>query len=351
MKVVHILVLTNDYSDAAESRTFFKQWVEKNTGHKVTIASASNDTVHSEHKDVVIYGQRGVRRSNVKSIGNLIASTDPDVVIYRGIELVLLSPLIKRPHSRFFLLTGLGRLWHDDFPCKSLVRSGYRAVLKSLIALTEAKLILQNSQDAIDLRIKSFHLMTSSGVKGSPSDQPLTLGTRKKIITASRLTYAKGILDILEFAQIIQTKPDYSYDVYGNYDNLPEDLIKKIEHLNTSSSNIRFHGWIPSNAIDLKQFHFAYFPSTYREGSPRFLIESIKCGLVVVTKSAPGCDALVSLENGFQKESAIEAFKAVKTVSPTTFDTMSRNSQALFESNYAESVVYNNLIEFIIKNK
>ena len=180
MKVVHILVLTNDYSDAAESRTFFKQWVEKNTGHKVTIASASNDTVHSEHKDVVIYGQRGVRRSNVKSIGNLIASTDPDVVIYRGIELVLLSPLIKRPHSRFFLLTGLGRLWHDDFPCKSLVRSGYRAVLKSLIALTEAKLILQNSQDAIDLRIKSFHLMTSSGVKGSPSDQPLTLGTRKK---------------------------------------------------------------------------------------------------------------------------------------------------------------------------
>jgi glycosyltransferase involved in cell wall biosynthesis len=65
-----------------------------------------------------------------------------------------------------------------------------------------------------------------------------------------------------------------------------------------SISGLEFHGHVANVRTVLEQSHLVVLPS-YREGTPRALLEAGACGLPIIATDVPGCrEVVVDRENG-----------------------------------------------------
>ena len=341
-----ILFVTNDFHDAVTSRTYFQQWVEANTAHTVKICSPDAELKKGSFKDIIFYPKRGFTFSNYSFLKRTLVKEQADIVIFRGIELVALSVLLKNSNKSVFLLTGLGKVWDPSLKVAYPLRTLYKLFLTISIMRKNARLILQNEQDAQDLNKSDAFILRSSGVKQATS-VPRKSENSLKIVTASRINEAKGVREIIEFSKAITDDPKYTYDVFGAFDDCSSAIKQEIARINSDSPNVRWHGHKNPDEFNLANYDLAYFPSRYREGSPRFLIESIQLGLVVITGNAPGCELLVSNGNGIKVQNVKQAIDFLDKLSTQSLSQMSEKSIQLFVDKFDNNVVYDQLITFL----
>lgn len=119
-------------------------------------------------------------------------------------------------------------------------------------------------------------------------------------ICIGRLIRDKGIVEYLDACRLLKSRyPRIRCLLVGPFDTNPSAI--KPEELNTYISDgvIEFYGEQKDVRPFLKQASVFVLPS-YREGTPKTVLEAMACGRAVITTNAPGCkETVVDGKNGF----------------------------------------------------
>lgn len=274
-------------------------------------------------------------------------------VIYGGIA----SWLSHVPH-RIALITGLGFGFQGGYwraPSRLLVRALYFLGLRTVSAL-----VFQNKDDFSEftrlglIASKSrVEIVNGSGVNLDFFEcKPLPEGPLT-FLMISRLIGDKGVREYAEAAKRLKKKyPKVNFVLVGPEEHHPDSVRKE-----------ELSSWISSGAIDylgalddvrgvLANCHVYVLPS-YREGTPRSILEALATGRAVITTDAPGCRETVTDQvNGFltatksveSLEAAIEKF----IVDPSIVSEMGVASRKIALEKFDVRTVNSRLIALIL---
>ena len=343
-----ILFFTQDHFDAEKSRVPMANWFYENKDVQCDILCPEGSDLKLNYSKVFFFKKRGVSLKNFLRLKKILKQEQYDIVISRAIEQIILITLIRTKKIKVvFFLAGFGKLFSKPGLFKSIIKIIYKPVFKLLVKIKSAGVIVQNKEDLKYLNIENIHLMNGSGIDQINVNCNKSL-EKINIVTATRLIKEKGLTSIFKLCDLIKTKPDIHYFILGDFTHLNNEEFEKINNFN-SYPNICFEGFKYPITEYLNEAHFAFFPSQYPEGSPRFLIESIMHGLIPFTTKMPGCPAIISNNNGFYISSEEKVLEKMINLfsSPNKYKEYSKRSRDLFKSRYESSKVYNHLYTYL----
>lgn len=175
-------------------------------------------------------------------------------------------------------------------------------VLLYKFALRRSSVVFfQNSDDAnlfIKERIvewKQVRLLPGSGVDLEKFKlTPLPNAKKMRFLLISRMLKDKGIVEFVEAAKIVRTqKPGMEMCLLGPIDDgnpssVTLDNLRKWEY----DGIIRYLGGKNDVRDDITKSHCVVLPS-YREGTPRTLLEASAMGRPIITTNVPGCRQVI----------------------------------------------------------
>src|SRR5690554_1978087 len=211
------------------------------------------------------------------------------------------------PH-RYALITGLGYTFIGGQGVKrKLVSKLAHTLYKTALSKTH-KTFFQNPDD--EALFRELGLLP----KGTPSvvvngsgvpvheypNTPAPRHAQPKFLLIARLLGDKGVREYAAAAQIVkQQHPDVEFNLVGLIDENPNSI-----------SQAEFNGWVADNTLiahgqqpDVKPYIAdcsVYVLPSYREGTPRTVLEAMSMGRAIITTDAPGCrETVVDGDNGF----------------------------------------------------
>jgi len=209
--------------------------------------------------------------------------------------------------NRFALITGLGYAFTGKAKGKrALIQRAARWLYAQ--ALRRASLVFfQNPDDVTEfLRLNLIpadlptHVVNGSGVDiNAFSPVPLPTGPVQFLLIA-RLLGDKGIREYAAASEMLSALyPEIEFHLVGGYDLNP-DAIRPDEIKSWGETgHIVWHGELADVRSAITAAHVYVLPS-YREGTPRTVLEAMAMGRPIITTDAPGCrETVVEGENGF----------------------------------------------------
>lgn len=247
--------------------------------------------------------------------------------------------------NRFALITGLGYAFTGE-------ATGLRKLLRTLIqqlyrfSLSRNRLVFfQNPDDEALFRELSLlnPAIPSCVVNGSGVDvaeyTTTALPERPSFLLIARLLGDKGVREYAQAAALVKQRfPEVTFRLVGWIDDNPDAI-----------SQAELDGWIGAGTIEflgkLSDVRPAisdssvYVLPSYREGTPRTVLEAMAIGRAVITTDAPGCrETVVDGDNGFLvpvQDAATLAETMVKFIdSPDLVATMGARSREIAEEKY-----------------
>ncbi len=206
------------------------------------------------------------------------------------------------PH-RFALITGLGyaflgnKIWLNY-----IVKSLYRFSLSNA-----HKIIFQNQDDELlffNLRILKAKDKKTAVVNGSGVDlqsfEEAPFPKKLTFLLIARLLKDKGIREYFEASRIIKKEyPDIIFGLVGWIDENPSSISKEDLQNRIDSGDINFYGRLDDVKPAITNSSVYVLPS-YREGTPRTVLEAMAMGRPIITTDAPGCkETVIDGSNGF----------------------------------------------------
>ena len=206
---------------------------------------------------------------------------------------------------RFALVTGLGYAFQGE---------GQRGRLQALVqrlyalALSRAnKVFFQNPDDELLFRLRGI-LATgtpSCVVNGSGVDvssfrvAPLPLGPPRFLLMA-RLLGDKGVREYAQAAgRVCAVHPGVRFALVGWIDSNPNAITQAELDTWINEGSVEFLGRLADVRPAIADSNVYVLPS-YREGTPRTVLEAMAMGRAVITTDAPGCrETVVDGDNGF----------------------------------------------------
>ena len=122
------------------------------------------------------------------------------------------------------------------------------------------------------------------------------------VIFVSRLLVSKGVYNFISMAESLKLiHPNVSFILGGEYDlNHPDSVSPKMINKAIKEKKIKFIGYVSDMPALLKKGKLFVFPSTYREGLPRVVMEAMACSLTVVAANVPGTrEVVLDKKTGF----------------------------------------------------
>ncbi|WP_367103883.1 glycosyltransferase family 4 protein [uncultured Psychrobacter sp.] len=248
----------------------------------------------------------------LSALYRLMKNVKPDYVLGYTIKPVIYGTLaawLARVPNRFALITGLGYAFQE------MESADQRTRLQKLIhdlyrrALSKAdKVFFQNPDD--EKLFRQLNIVSKKSetcvVNGSGVDvaqynvAPLTEQTTPKFLMIARLLWDKGVREYVQAAQQIkQTYPDAQFDLVGWIDTNPHAITQKELDDWVAEGTINFLGRLDDVRPAIGDSSVYVLPS-YREGTPRTVLEAMAMGRAVITTDAPGCrETVVDGDNGF----------------------------------------------------
>ena len=239
----------------------------------------------------------------------LIRKIQPDIVLCYTIKPVIYGTLaawLARVPKRFALITGLGYAFQN-------VESGKRSLFQKLVhglyaqALKHAeKVFFQNPDDLKlfqDMYLLEAHkptvVVNGSGVNVQDFDvMPLPLNdqgiVKASFLLIARLLGDKGVREYAEAARIIKAKyPETEFHLVGWIDDNPSAISQAELDTWVSEKTVNYWGKLSDVRPAIAESSVYVLPS-YREGTPRTVLEAMAMGRAVITTDAPGCRETVS---------------------------------------------------------
>jgi glycosyltransferase involved in cell wall biosynthesis len=236
-----------------------------------------------------------------RSLWHIFQRQQPDVVLAYTHKPVVYSALAAKSFQSvrvYGLVTGLGYAFADT-SLISLKQIVSRAMLCWLYRSAKSRwngLMFQNGDDQALFR---QHKLTTDGVpqivvRGSGVDLK-NFALEKPgsetghFLMIARLLADKGIREFVAAARIVRAlHPQSTFSVVGAYDPNPTG-IKPAEITQwVTEGIIKYQGTTNDVRPYLKKCSVFVLPS-YREGTPRSVLEAMAVGRPIITTDAPGC--------------------------------------------------------------
>ncbi|MEZ4240575.1 MAG: glycosyltransferase family 4 protein [Myxococcota bacterium] len=257
----------------------------------------------------VSYEPLPLERAGVDALGDVSAiarltarfrELRPDVVLGYNVKpmiYAMLAAAVAGVPRRYALVTGLGYLFIPDGTRRQrwlnlLARPLYRAGLSAANAV-----FVQNPDDEADLR--RAHVLSrrqrTVAVAGSGIDlrafpqRPVPAGP-PRFLFVGRLLRDKGVFEFVSAAQRVRAAGAgrASFAVAGGLDPNPSAVSAQVLADWQREGQVAYLGEVPDVRPHLAACTVFVLPS-YREGTPRSVLEALATGRAVVTTDAPGC--------------------------------------------------------------
>ena len=247
--------------------------------------------------------------------------------------------------NRFALITGLGYIFIGQasglrWVVRSLLKIMYRLALKYT-----SKVFFQNRDDQSlfysDGIIESSHPTVTINGSGVNLDRfaPEPLPQKSSFLMVARLLGDKGVREYAQAAQRIKRDyPDIKFVLVGWLDENP-DTISQTELDKWSDEEVLvFLGKLSDVRPAITECSVYVLPS-YREGTPRTVLEAMAMGRAIITTDAPGCrETVIDGENGLlvAVKSVNELEKAMLQFieNPSLSVSMGKRSRIIAEEKY-----------------
>jgi glycosyltransferase involved in cell wall biosynthesis len=207
--------------------------------------------------------------------------------------------------NRFALITGLGYAFQ-----RPKQHGGLQRLVQRLYALALRrvhKVFFQNPDDEALFRQRGILVAATPScvVNGSGVDVEhfgvarLPQGTPRFLLIA-RLLASKGVREYAEAARRIRDRhPDAQFSIAGWIDSHPDAIAQHELDAWVADGTLNYLGRLADVRPAIAASSVYVLPS-YREGTPRSVLEAMAMGRPVVTTDAPGCrETVVDGDNGF----------------------------------------------------
>lgn len=287
----------------------------------------------------------------LKSLKTILAKEKPDkifsyqakTVIYGGIAAHRLK--IEEVYP---LIAGVGSVFLSNSFKARIVQSILKAEYR--IGMKHAKKIFFQNQDDVStfvegkiIKKENVVMLHGSGVN-LEKFTVAPLPNEKAFLCISRLIRDKGVIEYLEAARIVKAKyPDTRFLLVGPFDSnpsaiRPDELQKYID-----SGNVEYYGEQSDVRPYLNQCSVFVLPS-YREGTPKTVLEAMASCRAVITTDAPGCrETVCDGINGFLvpiKDVNTLAGKMIELINnPETVQKMALAGRKIVEEKFDVSIV------------
>lgn len=264
-----------------------------------------------------------------------------------------------RDARSFALVTGLGYAFTGKSMRQRTI-SLVACILYKLAFLRVACVIFQNRDDqALFIRRGLVPKGRTGVISGSGVDLahylPSPLGERPptRFLTVARITKEKGIRELIFAAEELRKrKIDAEVVVVGPIDENPgafgDSDMDRLRH----SPMIRYVGALDDVRAELRSCHAFVLPS-YREGTPRSVLEALATGRPVITTDAPGCrDTVEDGQNGLivpvgDGAALADAMERVARSSDLQLREWGKTSLALATKRYDVNIVNGDLLSLM----
>ena len=251
----------------------------------------------------------------LKHLYQSIRRIQPDYVLSYTIKPViygtLASWLAKVPH-RFALITGLGYAFQN-------VESGKRSLFQKMVHGLYAQALKHSDkvffQNPDDLKLfQDMHLLDAekptvvvngSGVNVQDFDvMPLPKDdagvVKASFLLIARLLGDKGVREYAESARLIKAQyPNAEFHLVGWIDDNPSAISQAELDTWIADGRLKYWGKLSDVRPKIAESSVYVLPS-YREGTPRTVLEAMAMGRAIITTDAPGCRETVEHgQNGY----------------------------------------------------
>lgn len=241
---------------------------------------------------------------------NLYRNEHPDVVHHVGLKNILwggLAAKFAKVPGVLNAVSGLGVLFSGD----SLSRTA-TMVLKvmrfSNKRMNVAELFQNEEDKQLFLSRKVIAPEQCYFTKGSGVDlneypfTPEPTDSVLRVMFTARMVKEKGMVTLIEAAELLRSQYEnkVQFLLCGLLSNNPKGIKKHELEALCDGNYIQWLGHRSDIPHLLQNCHVVAFPSYYREGVPRSLIEACAVGRPIVTCNSIGCkDVVTEGENGF----------------------------------------------------
>ena len=287
----------------------------------------------------------------------LFRKEKPDIVHLVGLKTILWGSLACNLVGIKFMVSavsGLGVLY-DEKHTQSLMSRSILKVLRLTHKNNNTKVIFQNKEDKeLFLSAKIVKNEQCATTNGSGIDlqiykyTPAPKSDRLSVIFTARMVEDKGTLVLIDAANKLRNEyqDKIQFLLCGGLDANPNGITKEMLEKCCDGEYIQWLGHRKDVLELLKSSHIMAFPSWYREGLPRSIIEAEAIGRPIVTTNSVGCrDTVIDGENGFlipPKDAHALALALKKLIDdPLLREEMGKNARNFAEKNFDVKDVIN----------
>lgn len=272
--------------------------------------------------------------ADMKTLGSmyrLIKTIKPDYVLSYTIKPVIYGTLaawLAKVPYRYALITGLGYAFQnvETHSKRSIFQKLIHGLYQQALSCSH-KAFFQNPDDLKlfqDLKLLSSNtpavIVNGSGVNVTDFNVlplPLDAGQKPKIsfLLIARLLVDKGVREYAEAAKIIQQQyPHVEFNLVGWIDENPSAITQQELDQWVANKTVKYWGKLTDVRPAIAESSVYVLPS-YREGTPRTVLEAMAMGRAIITTDAPGCrETVIDGDNGFlvevkSVESLVEAMQ------------------------------------------
>jgi glycosyltransferase involved in cell wall biosynthesis len=245
----------------------------------------------------------------IRALARRLRALRPELVLGYTIKPVIYGSIAARLAGvprRAAMITGMGSALTSVNTTKQWVVAAIARALYR-VGLAQCQVVVfQNTDDRDDLarfgalpRGARVAIVRGSGVDlAHYAAQPLPPGP-PVFLFLGRLLRDKGIAEYVAAARSVRQRyPDARFRVAGWLDPNPESLSQRELDQLIADGTIEYLGAPDDVRPALAAAHALVLPS-YREGTPRSVLEAMSMQRAVITTSAPGCrDTVVDGESG-----------------------------------------------------
>lgn len=264
-------------------------------------------------------------------------------------------------------VTGLGYAFTSRSFKNRILQFVISALYKTNHYFFKPWIIYQNKHDAFDLGIHKRTICIEGSAVNESKFNSLKVARKTLELTklrsdlkidsntivflfVSRLLKEKGVLEIVEAFKNIEKEVNVPVKLlivgWSDPENPSAVKSEELVELTKDLDSISFLGKRSDIEFLLGISQVSVLPTYYREGTPRFLLESMLMNNAIITTNMPGCDHLIPKgENGIliepQNVKAIET--SIKDILKKDIKTMGKKSHKLYQEKFSEKVVYSTI--------
>lgn len=271
----------------------------------------------------------------------------PDAVLFYTIKPVIYGSLAAKAASIpaiFSMVTGIGN---------AFVARGFKARLVRLLVsflyriglAANRQVFFQNPDDLADFKKRGLLgvndkavLINGSGIN-TQAFQVREYPKGIRFLLIARLLKDKGLVEYVQAASIVKQKyPNVAFDLVGWLDENPASISKTQLDEWINAGTVNYLGKLDDVRPAIANASVYVLPS-YREGTPRTVLEAMAMGRPIITTDAPGCrETVIDGHNGFlvpvQSVNELVTVMEKFILNPDLIASMGKRSREIAEDKY-----------------